>query len=158
MRNILFVIFLVFLQGCFSNYAKIFKEQNEMSQKRQDPYRLIKVNDDGKFEVYKTIPAGEVAISAVFYMYEPLLKKDVFDSFRQKCGFDASDLLETRLVDSDIGYSYEVWVFKDELSKREDKTSALSLILVSNPKIGGTDIGIKGACHASDITFVVDKF
>ncbi len=54
---------------------------------------------------------------------------------------------EVRVVEHKPPFYYEVWIFNDELSKRSDGTSGISLILTF-PPTGGTDINLIGNCHA----------
>ena len=56
--------------------------------------------------------------------------------------------------------SYEVWVFNDSLSQRDDKITAITVLLKPTPDIGGTDMDfrIPADCHASkQTTFVFGK-
>ena len=61
-------------------------------------------------------------------------------------------MIETRIVSHENPTYYEVWVFKDKLSKRKDKTSAVSIILTQVPNGGGVDIAFKGSCHSNGST------
>ena len=54
----------------------------------------------------------------------------------KQCGFEAKDLKEVRVVSHDEarGLGFEVWVFNDPLSQRDDKITAISVILKSYTK------------------------
>lgn len=68
--------------------------------------------------------------------------------FKAKCGFEAAQLSETRQVKYTPPVFYEVWVFQDPLSERDDKKSALSLVLKQLPDNGGVNLSVHGACHS----------
>jgi hypothetical protein len=91
--------------------------------------------------------AGKVGTSATEKV--PIVKNDVYKLIKKTCGFTPKDRVQTRIVENKPPYYYEVWIFKDAKSKRDDKKSALSVVLHELPNGGGVDISLKGQCHAT---------
>lgn len=75
------------------------------------------------------------------------VQADVFQSLKANCDLDQSQLAETRIVMHKPPTFYEVWVFNDPLSGRQDKQSALSVVLKQLPNDRGVDFSVHGACH-----------
>ena len=125
-----------------------------------NPYILSKTNETKDAVTYQSMPAGDVWPSLA--PIGSALVVDVFKEINKVCNFKYSDLKETRMVyfDDKTSFSYEVWVFNDPLSGRDDKITAISVILKATPNIGGTDINCKipKDCHdEKPITFVFGK-
>lgn len=77
------------------------------------------------------------------------VRADILQALRQNCGLEESQLAEVRVVKHRAPLFYEVWVFKDPLSKRDDGMSGLSVVMKQLPDNGGVDFSIRGACHSS---------
>lgn len=78
----------------------------------------------------------------------PVVEEDIYKMININCHYSPSDLKQVNVVRHQYPMFYEVWVFNDKESRREDKTSALSVILKALPNNGGTDINTIGSCHA----------
>lgn len=76
------------------------------------------------------------------------VRADILQSLRQNCGLEEAQLVEVRVVRHRLPLFYEVWVFKDPKSLREDGTSGLSVVMKQLPDNGGVDFSIRGACHS----------
>ena len=125
-----------------------------------NPYILAKTNETKDAVTYQSMPAGDVRPSLA--PIGSALVVDVFKEINKVCNFKYSDLKETRMVyfDDKTSFSYEVWVFNDPLSGRDDKITAITVLLKPTPDIGGTDMDfrIPADCHASkQTTFVFGK-
>ena len=125
-----------------------------------NPYILAKTNETKDSVTYQSMPAGDVWPSLA--PIGSALVVDVFKEINKVCNFKYSDLKETRMVyfDDKTSFSYEVWVFNDPLSGRDDKITAISVILKATPNIGDTDINCKipKDCHdEKPMTFVFGK-
>ena len=123
-------------------------------------HKLVKVKETSQAEVYQEMPNGEIAPS--FAPLGSVLGNDVMLGINKHCGFEAKDLKEIRVVlhDEVRGLGFEVWVFNDPLSQRDDKITAISVILKATPNIGGTDINYKipKDCHdEKPMIFVFEK-
>jgi hypothetical protein len=146
-RSILFMTVISFiLSGCANSLLRTIDKSNERFEKNQSPYRYVKIEEKGTHTTFQLEPAGipqqTVAASS------KLLLLDILKGLKQKCGFEKDDIVEIRKVSYEQPQYYEVWVFKDELSKRADKTSALSVVLDVYPDNGGVDIYFSGECHS----------
>jgi len=135
-----------FMSGCVSSIQNQVNMQNKHLKNDQMPIRLYKVKSTKKADFYKSNWAGKKGDSIA--LNSQVLYNDVLNGVKNACGFEANDLVETRIVSHENPIFSEVWVFKDKLSKREDKTSALSIILTQVPNGGGVDIAMKGSCHS----------
>lgn len=145
-KIIISIMFGFFMSGCISAIQNQVNMQNKTLKNDQMPIRLYKVKSTKKADFYESNWAGEKGRSIT--LNSQVVYNDVLKGIKQACGFEANDLVETRIVSHENPVFYEVWVFKDQLSKREDKTSALSVILTQVPNSGGVDIAIKGRCHS----------
>ncbi len=150
------LIALIFmLSGCGNSLSSQMDIQNENLAKEYMPTRLHKVTSTSNADMYESHWAGKEGRSIA--LNSKLLYSDVLKAFKQGCGFKKSDLIQTRIVSHEIPVFYEVWLFKDAKSKREDKTSGLSVVMKQLPNNGGTDINIYGQCHSEPIRFVFMK-
>jgi putative lipoprotein len=123
-------------------------------------HKLVKVKETSQAEVYQEMPNGEIAPS--FAPLGSVLGNDVMLGINKQCGFEVKDLKEVRVVSHDEarGLGFEVWVFNDPLSGRDDKITAITVLLKPTPDIGGTDMDfrIPADCHApKQTTFVFGK-
>ena len=122
-----------------------------------NPYILAKTNETKDAITYQSMPAGDVRPSLA--PIGSALVVDVFKEINKTCNFKYSDLKETRMVyfDDKTSFSYEVWVFNDPLSGRDDKITAITVLLKPTPEIGGTDMDfrIPENCHAPKQTIFV---
>ena len=148
------------LAGCASSSQRIVDMANRDNLVNFPAHKLVKVKETSQAEVYQEMPNGEIAPS--FAPLGSVLGNDVVLYINKHCGFEAKDLKEIRVVlhDEVRGLGFEVWVFNDPLSQREDKTTAISVILKATPNIGGTDINYKipKDCHdEKPIIFVFEK-
>jgi hypothetical protein len=154
MRIFLLFLTTISLFSCANRLESTIKDSNERFEKQYDPYRFVKKEDKGTHSKYQLEPAGQKTQSIIA---DKTLLSDIFHSIKQKCGFRKNDLVETRFVSYKHPATYQVWVFKDALSKMENKTSAISVVLFSYPKNGGTDIGLAGNCHAKPMNIYFGK-
>ena len=148
------------LAGCASSSQRIVDMANRDNLVNFPAHKLVKVKETSQAEVYQEMPNGEIAPS--FAPLGSVLGNDVMLGINKQCGFEAKDLKEIRVVlhDEVRGLGFEVWIFNDPLSQREDKTTAISVILKATPNIGGTDINCKipKDCHdEKPMTFVFGK-
>ena len=146
--------------GCASSSQSIIDHANHNNLENFYAYKLVKIKATSQAEIYQEMPNGEIAPS--FAPPGSVLGNDVMLDINKHCGFEAKDLKEIRVVshDEERGLGFEVWVFNDPLSQRDDKITAISVILKATPNIGGTDINYKipKDCHdEKPITFVFGK-
>lgn len=120
--------------------------QNHGLAAEYSPFRYkVTVNDQGSGVAtteWAGIPGESITAIA------PAVKSDIENVIKRQCDFDPEDLIATRLVSAVEPYFYEVWEYRDDLSKREDKTSGLSVIIEQLPNNGGVDFNLIGNCHA----------
>jgi hypothetical protein len=119
---------------------------NESLQESKSPVRYLRVKSDS-LEMYKAEWAGKPGKSIVFN--SKILENDVAKLIEEHCGLKKSQLLETRIVSHNPPDFYEVWVYQDPLSKRDDKTSALAITFKDLGPNRGTDFNVNGNCHAN---------
>lgn len=143
------------MNGCVNSLSNQINVQNKNLEKQHMPTRLYKTASTKDADFYKSNWAGEKGKSIA--LNSMLLYADVLKAFKQNCGFDQSDLVETRIVSHKPPVFYEVWVFKDTMSKRENKTSGLSVVLTQLPNGGGVDMNFYGKCHSEPLQFVFTK-
>ena len=148
------------LAGCASSSQRIVDRANRDNLVNFPAHKLVKVKERSQAEIYQEMPNGELAPS--FAPPGSELGNDVMLGINRECGFKAKDLKEVRVVSHDEtrGLDFEVWVFNDPLSQRDDKITAISVILKATPNIGGTDINYKipKDCHdEKPMTFVFGK-
>ncbi len=139
---------LIFLSGCAGNPSLELASQVMNSELEQEfaPYRLM-TKPTGKTTSKTTVEwAGTSGTSRT--TNAPLLISDIFKAIKSRCGLVEPQLIETRIFKHGIHTSYEVWVFNDPLSERDDHTSALSLVMTQLPKSGGVDFTLYGLCHS----------
>ena len=100
-----------------------------------NPYILVKTDETKYVIIYQSMPAGDVRPSLA--PIGSALVVDVFKEINKVCNFKYSDLKETRMVyfDDKTSFSYEVWVFNDPLSGRDDKITAITVLLKPTPDI-----------------------
>ncbi|QDE30946.1 hypothetical protein [Shewanella polaris] len=140
------VVFSFILAGCANPLLHTINNSNESFEKNKFPFRYIETEKDKTHTTFQLEPAG-IPQQTIASSSE-LLLKDIFKGLKEKCNFKKEDMVETRKVSSDIPYYYEVWVFNDELSKRSDKRSSISIVLKQYPNGGGVDIFLLGECHS----------
>lgn len=145
----------IVLFGCANPLEHTIENSNAAFEKQHQAYRYLKVEEQGVHSRYQLEPAGNrlqtIAVGST------VLLSDIFRGLNQKCGFEKSDLVETRVVSHQHPRYYEVWVFNDVLSERADKKSAVSVVLDVYPNNGGTDISFSGSCHAKPVKLVFAK-
>ena len=160
-KNGILALACVLLAGCASSSnERAISIANKDLLNSFNPYILAKTNETKDAVTYQSMPAGDVWPSLA--PIGSALVVDVFKEINKACNFKYSDLKETRMVyfDDKTSFSYEVWVFNDPLSQREDKITAISVILKATPNIGGTDINYKipKDCHdEKPMIFVFEK-
>ena len=160
-KNGILALACVLLAGCASSSnERAISIANKDLLNSFNPYILAKTNETKDAITYQSMPAGDVWPSLA--PIGSALVVDVFKEINKTCNFKYSDLKETRMVyfDDKTSFSYEVWVFNDPLSQRDDKITAISVILKATPNIGGTDINCKipKDCHdEKPVTFVFGK-
>lgn len=141
---------LALLNGC-SSASSMAESQARMFNKdlasKQLPFRYVV--KEGPRGGYVATPewAGTPADSVT--LVSPQLNADIHAAIEQHCGHTRQRLTETRLVEARVPVFYEVWLFLDPESKREDGLSGLSVIMTQLPNNGGVNFSIRGACHAA---------
>ena len=159
-KNGILALVCALFVGCASSSQRIVDMANRDNLVNFPAHKLVKVKETSQAEVYQEMPNGEIAPS--FAPLGSVLGNDVMLDINKHCGFEAKDLKEVRVVSHDEarGLGFEVWVFNDPLSQREDKITAISVILKATPNIGGTDINYKipKDCHdEKPMIFVFEK-
>ena len=159
-KNGILALACVLFVGCASSSQMIVDRANRDNLVNFPAHKLVKVKETSQAEIYQEMPNGEIAPS--FAPLGSVLGNDVMLDINKHCGFEAKDLKEIRVVlhDEARGLGFEVWVFNDPLSQREDKITAISVILKAMPNIGGTDINYKipKDCHdEKPMIFVFEK-
>ena len=159
-KNGILALACVLFVGCASSSQRIIDQANKNNLVNFPAHKLGKVKETSQAEVYQEMPNGEIAPS--FTPLGSVLGNDVMLDINKHCGFEAKDLKEIRVVlhDEVRGLGFEVWVFNDPLSQRDDKITAISVILKATPNIGGTDINYKipKDCHdEKPMIFVFEK-
>lgn len=148
MYKFIIIYFIVAsLSGCAGNPTAVRGAElaNKDLLKERSPYRVdVKVFEGGG-AVTSTVWAGTKGTS-IMEAADNTLKSDVWKFFEKQCGLHKSALREVRVVQHKHPFYYEVWVFNDKESKRDDETTGISLILNFSPS-GGTDINLVGSCH-----------
>ncbi len=144
------------MNGCVSSTTNQMTVQNQTFEKQKMPTRLYKTISTQDSDFYESNWAGEKGRSIALNSIR--LYSDILQAFKQNCGFEQNDLVETRVVSHKPPVFYEVWIFQDQLSKRKDKTSGLSVVLTQFPNDGGVDINFYGKCHSDEpLRFIMGK-
>ena len=160
-KNGILALACVLFVGCASSSSqRAIDIANKDLLNSFNPYILVKTDETKYVIIYQSMPAGDVRPSLA--PIGSALVVDVFKEINNVCNFKYSDLKETRVVyfDDKTSFSYEVWVFNDPLSQRDDKITAITVLLKPTPDIGGTDMDfrIPADCHApKQTTFVFGK-
>ena len=160
-KNGILALACVLFVGCASSSSqRAIDIANNDLLNSFNPYILVKTDETKYVIIYQSMPAGDIWPSLA--PIGSALVVDVFKEINKVCNFKYSDLKETRMVyfDDKTSFSYEVWVFNDPLSQRDDKITAITVLLKPTPDIGGTDMDfrIPENCHApKQTTFVFGK-
>ena len=160
-KNGILALACVLLAGCASSSnERAISIANKDLLNSFNPYILVKTDETKYVIIYQSMPAGDVRPSLA--PIGSALFVDVLKQINRVCSFKSTDLKETRVVyfDDKTSFSYEVWVFNDPLSQRDDKITAITVLLKPTPDIGGTDMDfrIPADCHApKQTTFVFGK-
>ena len=157
-KNGILALACVLFVGCASSSSqRAIDIANKDLLNSFNPYILVKTDETKYVIIYQSMPAGDVWPSLA--PIGSALVVDVFKEINKVCNFKYSDLKETRMVyfDDKTSFSYEVWVFNDQLSHRDDKITAITVLLKPTPEIGGTDMDfrIPENCHAPKQTIFV---
>ena len=157
-KNGILALACVLFVGCASSSSqRAIDIANKDLLNSFNPYILVKTDETKYVIIYQSMPAGDVWPSLA--PIGSALVVDVFKEINKVCNFKYSDLKETRMVyfDDKTSFSYEVWVFNDQLSHRDDKITAITVLLKPTPDIGGTDMDfrIPENCHAPKQTIFV---
>lgn len=147
------LISAVILSGCASSLDGSIRIANKEFEQNFSAYRYLQTQDESTHNSYELKAAGELAESIA--SNSPAVQADLFKAFKSACNFNKEQLIETRVVSHRSPLFYEVWVFKDELSERSDKTSAISVVLTSDST--GTGINLSGSCHGIEQRIVLAK-
>ena len=132
------------LVGCASGNLPIMRLNHDLAESKS-PVRYVEDPSYKGGKRYVEAFAGVKGESATANAKQ--VRSDVFKTIRKHCGFREQDLVETRIVEHKPPYFYEVWVFKDPKSQREDKRSGLSVVLHQLPGNRGVDFTISKQCH-----------
>ncbi|WP_034255279.1 hypothetical protein [Aliarcobacter lanthieri] len=160
MKNIKIILILyitIIIQGCVSGL-----EQNSMRTVNNNvignnqPYEYILEKETDKARFYSnTKLRGEVGESIT--KNSKVLENDIMKGIFGKCNYTIFDLIETRIIPSEIPTFKEIWVFKDEKSEMKDKTTALGITMKQLPNNGGVDIFITGDCPVKIKSIIFGK-
>lgn len=145
LKCIIFIVTITLLVGCTGN-SPVTSLNRGLKQDKY-PMRYVKDKTYTKGTKYIEGFAGKKGVSIT--EKSPQVKKDVYKTIYKHCHYTAKDRVYVNIVENNVPYYYEVWIFKDKQSKRKDKLSALSVILHQLPNKGGVDILLKGKCHAT---------
>jgi len=141
--------------GCISSGQNQMNSLNQNLQKSKAPIRYVRTKSDS-IEMYKEEWAGKPGKSIT--LNSKSLENDVFKLIEEHCGLKKSQLIETRVVSHNPPDFYEVWVFQDPLSKRDDKTSGLAITFKDLGPNQGTDFYVNGNCHGkASMQFIFGK-
>lgn len=158
MRSTIFLIFTtcLILSGCANPLFNTINNTNNTFEKKQLPYRYIQTEKKETYTTYQLELAGTPEQTSA--ISDNLLLSNIFNAIKLKCGFAKEDLFEVRKVVYNPPLYYEVWVFNDELSKRPDKKSGLSIllnapVLDSQNNAHNVEISFAGNCHAEPKQF-----
>lgn len=157
-KNSILALACVLFIGCVSSSSqKAIDIANKDLLNSFNPYILVKTDETKYVIIYQSMPAGDVRPSLA--PIGSTLFVDILKQINRVCSFKSTDLKETRVVyfDDKTSFSYEVWVFNDPLSQRDDKTTAITVLLKPTPEIGGTDMDfrIPENCHGPKQTIFV---
>ncbi|WP_321778547.1 hypothetical protein [Sulfurimonas sp.] len=149
-------ITFIFFSGCSTMVQDQATQQNKNLEMSMHPTRYNKVKSTEKADYYSNIWAGKKGKSIAF---EKGNYKYILNVFKKHCNFNEKDLLETRLVSHEDNVYYEVWVFKDVLSKRKPKESAISVIFTEpkNKYKDGVILKFIGSCHTPPFNMTFKK-
>jgi hypothetical protein len=145
-------ITMLALTGCVNSLDSTYAKENKKLEGEYSPYKYTKSNEAEGNVSYSLTPTGET--DKTIALSSTLLYSDIFKAINDRCGFGENDLVETRVVTHKHPVYYEVWVFNDEISERDDKTSAISVVLRQFPNNGGVDILFYGDCHSKPVNMV----
>jgi len=148
---------VIFLQGCVGGLEqRTMTSANKNIVEHNKPYEYILVKETSEARFYSDVKLrGEIGRS--FAKNSKILEDDIMKGIFENCGYTFFDLLETRIVSSAFPAFEEVWVFKDDKSEMEDKTTALGITMIQLPNSGGTDIFVTGKCPAAPKTLIFQK-
>ena len=157
-KNGILALACVLFVGCASSSSqRAIDIANKDLLNSFNPYILVKTDETKYVIIYQSMPAGDVRPSLA--PIGSALFVDVLKQINRVCSFKSTDLKETRMVyfDDKTSFSYEVWVFNDQLSHHDDKITAITVLLKPTPDIGGTDMDfrIPADCHAPKQTIFV---
>ena len=156
MQKILLVFLSAFLlTGCVSSFENQMNSLNKDLKNSKSPTRFVKVASNDKYDKYSQEWAGTPGESVAFS--SKILTDDIFNTIEKHCGLKREDLVETRVVSHKFPEFYEVWVFKDKLSKRNDGLSGLTVFMKQLPNNQGTDFLVTDTCHSSQMTYTFGK-
>ncbi|MGM0564574.1 MAG: hypothetical protein ACQES2_09620 [Pseudomonadota bacterium] len=143
------------LSGCAATGSNSISNANQQLAGNKAPYRFVKTEESESHTAYELQPAGEKRPSVVFA--SEVLAADVFKSIKEQCGFQKSDLVETRAVSHQPPSFYEAWVFNDPKSESKEKQSAISVLLYQHTNMGGVDISLSTNCHHKPSKLIFGK-
>jgi putative lipoprotein len=161
-KNGILALACVLLAGCVlkgeNSSQRIIDKINSDGLKNYSPYKLVEIYKGSNR--YEDMPNGEIILS--YKLLETEMGAGIMSGITDLCGFRAKNLREIRSVinDTSKGYMFDVWVFNDPLSRRDDKITSISVILLANPIIGGTDIWFyapKGCHDEKSLIFTFGK-
>ena len=109
------------------------------------PTRAVyKVHPDGSTNLTFGVWAGEPGETAASEEYQ----QKIFNYFEENCNMKRSNLKEVRVVRHNPPVWYEVWVFHDENSPRQDKTFGRSVVYEYLPEKNWTNLYIIDECKS----------
>ena len=148
---------LIFLQGCVGGLEQnTMRSANKNIIEHNKPYEYILVKETSETRFYSDVKLrGEIGRSIT--KNSKILEDDVMGSIFEYCGYYFFDLLEIRIEPSGFPVFQEVWVFKDDKSEMEDKTTALGIVMEVLPNNSGTNFFLRGECPAAPRTIIFQK-
>lgn len=145
-KIVLTICITIIIQGCVNGLEQstMMRTNNNIIENNQ-PYEYVLEKETDKANFYSNKKLrGEVGESIT--KNSKVLENDIMKGIFGKCKYTIFDLLETRIIHSEIPTFKEIWVFKDDKSEMKDKTTALGITMKQLPNNGGVDIFITGDC------------
>lgn len=143
MRIIFFALFVVLVSGC-STTSFMQRQADQMNEQFARQYSPIRAeftdHGNGATSFQIGVWAGEPGAS----IFNDQHKDHIFNLIEESCGFDRASLLETRIVEHQEQFWYEVWLFNDSESGSQDKQKGISVVVSYEPSTDKTKTSLYG--------------
>ena len=131
--------------GC-SSISGMQSQVDTMNRQLESNYSPVRAKltnfDGGATGLQVGVWAGESG-DTVFHEKQQEL---IFENIEKHCGYKKESLYEVRVVRYTETQWYEVWVFNNPESKREDKKSGVSVLVRFNPQTQLTQTSFPAGC------------